>query len=101
MALAMTRPTRRPDSCQYQFKRRTPAGLAQLRGEKIVLNLPGHGPIQLTIGEVVKVSLRTTDANQAKLRSAVLEQQLLELEQVEDQLPMRLTFKQHVRRHDF
>lgn len=95
MALAMTRPTTRRDSRQFQFKRRTPKKLLDARrGQRLVLNLPGHGPVETTVGEVIKLSLRTTSPVEAKQRTSAISQQIAELAETASTLECRLTFKQ-------
>ena len=74
MVLQMTRPTFRPDSAGAQFRKAVPKGIMdRLRGRPLAFQLPspeGEEPLQLTItpGQVIKFSLRTSDAALAKRR---------------------------------
>jgi integrase len=96
MALNMTRPTRRSDAATFQFKKRTPRALLTARkGERIVLRLPdpdgGGTKILTTVGDVIKVSLRTREPSLAKLRCAAISFQLERLASTATAGPQRLT----------
>jgi hypothetical protein len=95
----MTRPTRRADASTFQFKKRTPKVLLSARkGERITLQLPdlqgGYTKVPATVGEVIKVSLRTREPDLAKLRCAAIGSQLERLANTAAAGTQRLTQRQ-------
>jgi hypothetical protein len=77
MVLQMTRPTRRGDSSFHWFRRRVPPDVAKReRGRKVALGFPapeaeGAATVTVTVGSVIKFSLRTGDAETAKVRTGL------------------------------
>ena len=83
MVLRMARPTRRLGSRNAQFQRRVPADVLEVaRGRRVALSLPpetvGGDPIGITVtlGDVLRFSLRTDDKALRELRHATVVQQL-------------------------
>lgn len=76
MVLRMTRPTKRPESSQQQFRKRVPADiLAKAKGRSITIQFPEEGrdgafSLAAKVASEIKFSLRTTDKAVAKIRPA-------------------------------
>lgn len=75
--------TLRADSVNLQFQRRTPAALKHLQGQKLSLRLRssvgGAWPIVVSVGTLIKFSLRTCDHVEADWRRADINAQIEQL----------------------
>jgi integrase len=68
MAFRMPSPWKHPKTGTYYFRERVPTDLTgPLRGKKLILTVDGTAS-QITFGEHAKVSLRTKDAEPARVR---------------------------------
>lgn len=83
MVLMTSRPTTRSGSRFAQFQKRVPSAvLAVARGKRVAISLPpenaGDAPIQMTVtlGDVLRFSLRTDSKSLRDLRHAAVMQQL-------------------------
>jgi len=80
MVLRMTRPAKRPDSTFLTFRKRVPADLQQkARGRAVTFQFPEAGEanpavaVTVTMGDFVKVSLRTREPSVAKALAGMAE----------------------------
>ncbi|HEX6957772.1 MAG TPA: DUF6538 domain-containing protein [Ferrovibrio sp.] len=103
MVLRMTRPAKRPDSTFLIFRKRVPADLQQkARGRTVTFQFPEAGEanpavaVTVTMGDFVKVSLRTREPSVAKARAGMAEAHLQQVWEAIRSGPKRLTQKQIV-----
>jgi uncharacterized protein DUF6538 len=75
MVLSMVRPTTHPKTGVYYYRGRVPADLQKLKGKRLEVTVAGE-QAPLTLGAEVKVSLRTKDPSEARIRIAEVEVQL-------------------------
>src|SRR4051812_29481694 len=92
MALKMAGPIKNKYGT-YVFRKRTPANLLHLRGEKVSLPVAGAYPA-VKIGSFVEVSLATKEPRLAKERFAAADAALQRFWQGKRSNPTRLTQKQ-------
>lgn len=83
MVLFMSRPTRRSGSRHAQFQRRVPAAVLEVaRGKRVAIELPPENadadPIRIivTLGDALRISLRTEEKALREVRHAAVVQQL-------------------------
>ncbi len=103
MVLHMTRPAKRPDSSFLTFRKRVPASLKdKARGRAVTFQFPEAGEsnpaavVTVTMGDFVKVSLRTREPSVAKARTGIAEAHLQQVWEALKAGPKRLTHKQIV-----
>lgn len=103
MVLHMTRPAKRPDSSFLTFRKRVPASLKdKARGRSVTFQFPEAGEsnpaavVTVTMGDFVKVSLRTREPSVAKARTGIAEAHLQQVWEALKAGPKRLTHKQIV-----
>ncbi|RIX99518.1 hypothetical protein D3218_13665 [Aureimonas flava] len=99
MPLAMARPMKRPGTKNQQFVQRIPADVkAKVRGLKLAIPL-GSQTVAMTVSQTlpdIRLSLRTTDAAEARARQAAITAYLAGVWQSVRDGPRRLTQKEAV-----
>jgi integrase len=101
MVLVMARPTSRPNSSFYQFRKRVPADvLERARGQRVTIPSEEIGGADLTasvtIGPELKFSLQTRDPALAKTRTGLATAQLQRLFDTIRSGPQPLSHKQRL-----
>ena len=103
MVLCMTRPTRRPRSSFFQYRKRVPADIqAAAHSQFLAITFPSEGPgdrplvVRTQLRKQVKFSLQTRDPAIAKERTGLATAQLERLYEAVRKGPQRLPQKQRV-----
>lgn len=75
MNIRMSRPWLHPTTGQFYYRSRLRADVAVMAGRTVTIDVGGES-CTIKLGDLVKVSLRTRDVSEARLRHASVQAQL-------------------------